>query len=58
MHNEAVHDHNSDISELLLIEDDAISRKRKLAVAVTENVAKKIKEVHRCLICKKDFSQR
>ena len=54
MHNEAVHDHNSDISELLLIEDDAISRKRKLAVAVTKNVAKKIK----CLICKKDFSHK
>ena len=58
MHNEAVHDHNSDISELLLIEDDAISRKRKLAVAVTENVAKKVKKVHRCLICKKDFSRK
>ena len=58
MHNEAVHDHNSDLSELLLIEDDAISRKRKLAVAVTKNVAKKIKKVHRCLICKKDFSHK
>ena len=58
MHNEAVHGNNSDISELLLIEDDAITRKRKLAVAVTENVAKKVKKVHRCLICKKDFSRK
>ena len=47
-----------DTSELLLNEDDAISRKRKLAVAVTENVAKKVKKVHRCLICKKDFSRK
>ena len=58
MHNEAVHGNNSDISELLLIEDYAITRKRKLAVAVTENVAKKVKKVHRCLICKKDFSRK